>query len=114
VKTRGVPRWQLDEKREEIVTEWQRNKMAGKVIISRVQFIGARMATMQNAPEKLGQWVPTEIALSYGSNENKRAFTKSGKSTLHPRAEMSTPYSKHFGQEIALEALWEDLDTLEQ
>jgi hypothetical protein len=114
VKTRGVPRWQLDEKRDEIVNEWRRNKMAGKVVITRTQFIGARMATMQNAPEKLGQWIPTEIALSYESNENKRAFRASGRSTLHPRSEMSTPYSKHFGQEIALEALWEDLDILEQ
>jgi hypothetical protein len=115
IKTRGVPRWQLDEKRETVISEWENNRMKGAVTIERVQFIGARMATMQNAPEKLGQWLPTEVILSYSSNENKRHFDRRGHGTLWPRAgEVSTPYAKHFGQEIALEALWEDLDILEQ
>lgn len=115
VKTRGVPRWQLDEKRDELISAWKSKGVEGGVTIERTQFIGARMAIAQNAPEKIGQWLPTSITLDYGSNMNKRAFTNRGTSTLWSRAGFeSTPYKKTFGAEIAAEQLWEDLDVLEQ
>lgn len=114
VKTRGVPRWQLDEKRGEIIKAWERDGINGSVTIERTQFIGARMATMQNAPEKLGQWLPLELRLAYDSNNAKRSWFPDGTSDLHSRVgKVSTPYSKSFGQEIAEEQLWEDGDVLE-
>ncbi len=115
VKTRGVPRWQLDEKRSEIMRAWREDGMEGAVTIERTQFIGARAAVMQNAPEKVGQWMPTSITLSYGSNMSKRAFDDDGSSVLWSRAgRRSTPYQKSFGSDLQAEMLWEDLDVLEQ
>lgn len=114
VKTRGVPRWQLDAKRDELVKAWKTDALAGEVTIERTQFVGARMATMQNAPERLGQWLPQSITLSYDSNSSKREFFDDGRSRLWHRSGVSTPYKKSFGVQLAAEALWEDLDTLEQ
>lgn len=113
VKTRGVPRWQLDEKREEIIDAWNRDGIAGKVTIERTQFIGARMAIRQNRPERIGQWEPTTLTLNYGSNLDKRDFDSDGRSVLWTRSTESTPYRKTFGQNIADELLWEDLDGLD-
>jgi len=114
VKTRGIPRWQLDEKRSAIIRVWEKRGLKGKVTIKRTQFIGARMGAMQNAPEKIGQWLPTEITLDYASNNLKRRFYDDGSSVLYFREGESTPYKKQFGSELALEQLWEDLDVLEQ
>lgn len=115
VKTRGVPRWQLDEHRKEIIAAWKRDRLTGTVTIDRVQFIGARMALHQQRPERLGQWVPTTVHLSFDSNMNKRCFSDDGSSVLWSRDGLvSTPYQKSFGQDLDYEALWEDLDVLEQ
>jgi len=116
VKTRGVPRWQLDERREEIMAAWDEYGTEGSVTIERTQFIGARAAISQGAPEKLGQWLPTTVNLHYRSNNNKRCFDNfSGESVLWTReGRISTPYSKHFGTQLEAELLWEDLDVLEQ
>lgn len=114
VKTRGVPRWQLDEKREELQRAWETDGLAGTVGIERVQFIGARMAMAQGNPEKLGQWIPTTVNLSYDSNLSKRAFSNDGSSRLWARhGQESAPYKRTFGQEIAEQLLWEDLDAMD-
>ncbi len=116
VKTRGVPRLALDNVRPELIAAWERDGMNGSVSIERTMFMGARLAVQQRNPEGLGQWFPKTIRLDYGSNENKRlwrAGVRKGTSVLHMRTEMSTPYSKHFGTELAAEQLWEDLDSLD-
>lgn len=115
VKTRGVPRWQLDEQRDALIAAWDSDGLDGFVTINRTQFIGARMALHQQRPERIGQWVPTSVQLRYDSNTVKRDFDNAGVSRLWERAGLtSTPYAKHFGQEIQNEMLWEDLDVLEQ
>jgi hypothetical protein len=113
-RTRGVPRWQLEEKQAEIMEAWEREGLRGSVTVERTQFIGARAALAQNAPEKVGQWIPTTLSLAYSSNLSKRCFADDGLSVLWSRqGRLSTPYQKSFGMEIAAEQLWEDLDRLD-
>ena len=115
VKTRGVPRFQLDQKRAEIIKAWDRDNMNGSVTVSRTQFIGARHANHLGRPDMHGQWVERSVTLAYESNQNKRCFDNSGRSVLWSReGRLSTPYRKAFGSELQTESLWEDLDVLEQ